>query len=103
MFWFGIICFTIAILAFGLKLVIGKDAAPAMIGTAIAAAIVGAFSFTVASYNKVPTRNVGIVTQFGKPTGKTTGAGLHWTKPWQDIDDWDASGQTFDRLGDNCL
>lgn len=51
----------------------------------------------------VPTRNVGIVTAFGKPTGRTTGAGLQWTAPWQDVDDWDASGQTFSHLGDQCV
>jgi hypothetical protein len=51
----------------------------------------------------VPTRNVGIVTTWGKPTGRTTGAGLQWTAPWQDVDDWDASGQTYAHLGDNCV
>lgn len=51
----------------------------------------------------VPTRNVGIVTSWGKPTGRTTGAGLQWTAPWQDIDEWDASGQTYAHLGDQCV
>lgn len=54
-------------------------------------------------YNQVPTRNVGIVTSFGKPTGATADPGVEWTKPWEDIDDWDASRNTFDRLGDRCL
>lgn len=101
MFWFGIICFVVAVFAIGASFLSGVRAVA--IGTALIAGVLAALSFTVASYNKVPTRNVGIVTQFGKPTNQTTGAGLHWTKPWQDIDDWDASGQTFDRLGDNCL
>jgi regulator of protease activity HflC (stomatin/prohibitin superfamily) len=57
----------------------------------------------IASMSTVPTRNVGIVTQFNKPTGRTTGAGLQWHAPWQGVDDWDASGQTYSHLGDNCV
>ncbi len=57
----------------------------------------------IASMSIVPTRNVGIVTSWGKPTGRTTGAGLQWTAPWQDVDDWDASGQTWAHLGDQCV
>lgn len=57
----------------------------------------------LASTSTVPTKNVGIVTEFNKPTGKTTGAGLKFHAPWQKIDDWDASRNTFDRLGGRCL
>ncbi len=57
----------------------------------------------IASMSVVPTRNVGIVTTWGKPTGRTTGAGLQWTAPWSDVDDWDASGQTYAHLGDQCV
>lgn len=57
----------------------------------------------IASVDKVPTKNVGIVTAFSKPTGRTTGAGLKWHAPWQSIDDWDASGQTYAHLGDGCV
>jgi hypothetical protein len=99
-FWFGIICFVAVVLAVGYAL-ISRNRTAFLV--AFVAAVIGATSFTVASYNKVPTRNVGIVTSFGKQTGKTTGAGLHWTKPWQNVEDWDASGQTYDRLGGSCL
>lgn len=69
-----------------------------------ALAIIGAFVFgVIACMSIVPTRNVGIVTSLGKPTGRTTGAGLQWTAPWQDVDDWDASGQTYAHLGDQCV
>jgi hypothetical protein len=57
----------------------------------------------IASMSTVPTRNVGIVTQFNKPTGRTTGAGLQWHAPWQGVDDWDASGQAYAHLGDRCV
>lgn len=100
MFIFGIV-----LLIAGVVVIVGAAVLRQGKGVAwgVAVLVVGMLVWTGASYNKVPTRNVGIVTQFSKPTGETTGAGLHWTKPWQDIDDWDASGQTFDRLGDNCL
>jgi regulator of protease activity HflC (stomatin/prohibitin superfamily) len=76
-------------------------------GEVAAAAVVGAvltiIAFIIASLSTVPTRNVGIVTEFSKPTGRTTGAGLKWHAPWQSIDDWDASGQTYSHLGDGCV
>jgi regulator of protease activity HflC (stomatin/prohibitin superfamily) len=69
----------------------------------IAASLIAVGSTVIASLSTVPTRNVGIVTQFNKQTGRTTGAGLQWHAPWQDIDDWDASGQTYQHLGDTCV
>lgn len=69
----------------------------------LAALLVSVIGIGALCYNQVPTRNVGIVTSFGKPTGATADPGVEWTKPWEDIDDWDASRNTFDRLGDRCL
>lgn len=101
MFWVGIVLWVIALLAIGLVPFM-EERGP-WVTTAFVLVVLGGLSWTVASYHKVPTRNVGIVTSFGKPTGQITGAGLKWTAPWKNIDDWDASGQTFDRLGKNCL
>lgn len=70
--------------------------------TAAVLMVLGLLGMVIASLSSVPTRNVGIVTQFNKPTGRTTGAGLKWHAPWQSIDDWDASRNTFNRLG-SCL
>lgn len=75
-------------------------------GSATAAAFLSLLTvgaFIIASTSIVPTRNVGIVVAFNKPTGRTTGAGLKMHAPWQSIDDWDASGQTFAHLGDQCV
>jgi hypothetical protein len=71
--------------------------------TFLGAGLVSLALLLTSSVSTVPTRNVGIVTEFNKPTGRTTGAGLKWHAPWQGIDDWDASRNTFDRLGKNCL
>jgi hypothetical protein len=68
-------------------------------------ALVLAIAFTGFSMmHTVSTQNVGIVKEFNKPTGKTTGAGFKSTAPWQDIDEWDASRQTFDHKNEkNCV
>lgn len=72
-------------------------------GAAIVFVVLAGISLTIASFDIVPTRNVGIVTTFSKPTGETTGAGLQWHAPWSSVDDWDASGQTYAHLGDACV
>lgn len=56
---------------------------------------------TNASFNTVPVRNVGIVTQFHTPTGGTTGSGVHWVRPWDKIEEWDANYEPWDHTGDN--
>lgn len=56
----------------------------------------------MASVSQVPQRNVGIVTEFGKATGRETGPGLKFTAPWQNVEDWDASNQAYDHRGDKA-
>ena len=67
--------------------------------------LVGAVVFVVgSSAHSVPIRSVGIVTSFGKPTGKVTGSGLKWVAPWQKVGEWDAGRQKYDHIGgDNCV
>ncbi|MEV0895753.1 SPFH domain-containing protein [Actinoplanes sp. NPDC049802] len=104
MFVFGVLLAAVALFALA-TVVFGK--ADRVRRGAWATFAVGLFlslAFVVGScVSVVPTRNVGIVTSWGKPTGRTTGAGLQWTAPWQDIDEWDASGQTYAHLGDHCV
>lgn len=100
MFWLGIVLFLIAAVAAAASFVWGP---PYAMTTAVIAAAAGVGSWIIAGTHTVPTRNVGIVTMFARPTGETTGAGLKMTWPWQDIDDWDASGQTYAHLGDHCV
>lgn len=71
---------------------------------AVVLGVLGGIIFTItASANTVPTRNVGIVTSFNKPTGEVTGPGLKWVAPWKSIDDWDASRNSFDHRGKSCV
>jgi regulator of protease activity HflC (stomatin/prohibitin superfamily) len=92
----AIIIFVIGLVCFAIR---NDGAKLAGMGFAALALLVT----VIASVSTVPTRNVGIVTSWHKPTGRTTGAGLQWTAPWQDVDDWDASGQTYAHLGDGCV
>lgn len=104
MFIIGIILGVIALIGLATFIVARSEEAK---GFGLMAAVVGLVlsvgCIVIASMSTVPTRNVGIVTQFNKQTGRTTGAGLQWTAPWQDVDDWDASGQTYAHLGDGCV
>lgn len=52
----------------------------------------------------VGTRNVGVVTTFGKPTGRTLANGLHFKAPWQKVTDIDGTIDTQKFVGtDHCI
>jgi regulator of protease activity HflC (stomatin/prohibitin superfamily) len=53
-----------------------------------------------ASAYTVPVNNIGIVTSFNAPTGRTTGNGLKFVWPWQKVADFDASRITENHVGD---
>lgn len=108
MFIIALIFLVLALIAFGLSRLFKNEELDEGAYVASMSAFFVFLAFAVgltvgASISAVPTKNVGIVTEFGKPTGRTTGAGLKFTAPWQDIDDWDASRNTYNRLGGNCL
>lgn len=104
MFIIGIILLIVAVIGMATYFIASSDDIRGGAGFVFLGALLLAVgAIVVASLSTVPTRNVGIVTQFNKPTGRTTGAGLQWTAPWQDVDDWDASGQTYQHLGDGCV
>jgi regulator of protease activity HflC (stomatin/prohibitin superfamily) len=76
---------------------------------AVVSAIIGVLIFVFSSAVIVPTREIGIVTTFGKPNGELSN-GLHWTAPWQSVTNMDGAIQLekFDgehamtvRLGNN--
>lgn len=72
---------------------------PLLIAVAL---FVGAGLLTVnASFNTVPVRNVGIVTEFHNPTGQSTGSGVKWVDPWDKIEQWNANYELWDHRSDN--
>lgn len=71
---------------------------------ALCAFLLGTGFFLWSTLYKVPARNVGIVTSFGKPTGETTGPGLHFVAPWKSVDDWDATRQAYEHRNEkSCV
>lgn len=78
--------------------------------TQFGAFLVGAVSlvlavvfFVTASSNIVGTRQVGIVTSFGKPTGETLSNGYHWLAPWKKVAEMDAAIQNDVYNGDRRI
>lgn len=51
----------------------------------------------------VGTRQVGIATSFGKPTGETFSNGLHWKAPWVTVAEMDAAIQNDTYKGDSRI
>lgn len=50
--------------------------------------------WTISSVGTVPTKNVGVVTSFNKPTGETYTAGAYWKAPWKSVTDMSLAWQT---------
>lgn len=68
-----------------------------------AVAVIAVLSMAFATVVQVPTREYGVVTTFGKPTGMFTN-GLHLKAPWQKVTTMDATIQTDNYTGnDHCI
>lgn len=68
----------------------------------VSAWVVTAVPLLTASLTAVPTRNIGIVTNFGKPTGESLGNGLHWKAPWTKVAEMDGAVQNLTRTGEQA-
>lgn len=66
----------------------------------VIALIVGLFTIALDSVTTVPTRNIAVQTEFGKPVG-TLGNGFHIVAPWSTTEDFDATVQTLKLSGDS--
>jgi regulator of protease activity HflC (stomatin/prohibitin superfamily) len=54
-------------------------------------------------YTRVGTKDVGVVTAFGRPTGRDLPNGLHLKKPWEKVTTLDAAIQPDEFTGDDCI
>lgn len=63
------------------------------------ALVIGAVCLTFSMLITVSTKNVGIVTSFGKPVG-TVENGIHVVAPWETVTEFDAAIQTDSHVGD---
>lgn len=52
---------------------------------------------------RVGTKDVGVVTAFGKPTGRDLPNGLHLKKPWEKVTTLDAAIQPDEFTGEDCI
>lgn len=83
-FIFALVLWGIAGAALFVMVVVqGNDRVAAM-GAAFIFTFLGCLCTVAACYDRVDTRNVGIVTQFGKPVGVRS-AGIAWHLPWQQV------------------
>ncbi|GAS99880.1 Gp116 [Mycolicibacterium canariasense] len=55
------------------------------------------------AFTIVGTRQVGIATSFGKPTGQTYSNGLHWKAPWVEVTEMDAAIQNDTYKGESRI
>lgn len=92
--WFAIVTAITALVAFAATAVFRRtdDAlAPLALLTALVSGGLTVLLVVVASVNIVGTRQVGIATSFGRPTGATYGNGLHFTPPWVEVHEMDGA------------
>ena len=64
---------------------------PGAVAGAVALFLLG---LVASSVGTVPTKNVGVVTSFNKPTGETYSAGAYWKAPWKSVTDMSLAWQT---------
>ena len=72
------------------------------LGGAAVAGILGLLALLFSTATIVPTRDIGIVTTFGRPQGELSN-GLHWTAPWQNVTNMDGAIQLEKFDHDNTL
>jgi len=101
-FWLAVAALVLTALTALLWWISRNSEHPLNVGLTTIFAAVAGILLAISSFSAVPQRNVGIVTSFGKATGRETGPGLQLTLPWQNVEDWDASNQAFDRRGSAC-
>jgi regulator of protease activity HflC (stomatin/prohibitin superfamily) len=82
-FIFAMILFVIAVIAVGVAVVSSDARIPAGI-TTVVCTLLGVIVLIFSCYDRVDTRNVGIITSFGRPVG-VHGAGIVWHAPWKKV------------------
>lgn len=104
--WFAIVTAIIALVAVAATAVFRRaadDLAPVALLTALVSGALTVLLVVVASVNIVGTRQVGIATSFGRPTGATYGNGLHFTPPWVEVHEMDGAVQIDTYEGDRRI
>ncbi|OBA72545.1 hypothetical protein A5641_07695 [Mycobacterium sp. 1554424.7] len=82
--WWIIAILFFLVAAVGLAASVFLDKRKTWWGISAAAALFGVLFTLISAYDRVDTRNVGIITEFGKPVG-VHGAGIVWHAPWRKV------------------
>lgn len=86
------ICVLVVLVSVGCGFIPDDNVRIAALTTGAIAFVIGALATIFSTVSIVPTREVGIVTSFGKVKYETDN-GLHWTYPWQNLTNMDAAIQ----------
>lgn len=104
-FIFAILLWVLALIALAVVVFVPRAGRVYGLGAAVLLVVFGVISSLIASYDRVDTRNVGIITSFGKPVGEH-GAGIVWHAPWEKVSELSEAiqlqafeGNTFDDHG----
>jgi regulator of protease activity HflC (stomatin/prohibitin superfamily) len=98
--WVAVLLLVGVIVALLMKLAATTPARRARGGRlAVLFGVLAAVVLVLGSFTVVSTRNVGVVTTFGKPTG-TLGNGLHVKAPWQSVTEMNGTIQIDNHTGE---
>lgn len=101
--WFFIILIFIAVIAAIVGLLMRDDERAVSFVVAAIAGFVGLIFLVFASTTVVGTRQIGIETTFGRPTGTTLSNGLHLKAPWTEVTEMDGAVQIDQHTGDHRI
>lgn len=88
----AIVLFVIAAIVAVISFFTPKEIRPLWFAGTGIVVLLGIICTVISSFNIVSTRNVGIVTSFGRPVDER-GAGVAWVAPWQKVNEMDAAIQ----------
>ena len=71
-------------------------------GPTTALSIIGVLLIILSTVTMVSTKNIGVTTEFGRPTGNLSN-GLHFTLPWVKVTELDGALQTDTYTGDSAV
>ena len=97
----AILFFLLAIVVVIASVFAGQQGRLTYWGIAGAAGLFGVLLTLVSAYDRVDTRNVGIITEFGKPVG-VHGAGIVWHAPWRKVSELSEAIQLQAFESNNC-
>lgn len=101
--WFFLISVVITVIAVIVALFLRGEERSASFVVAVIAGFIALIFLVFASSTVVGTRQIGIETTFGRPTGTTLSNGLHLKAPWAQVTEMDGAVQIDQHTGDHRI